>query len=180
MSLINISPFKPSDHQRLLQHVKRHRSESGIGGSHFMPFAPGDPTGPKGISIDQAFWALDQPGWQRWFCAHEVASGQIIGHIDLKSDPLRAGLHRCELGIGIENAYRRNGLGRRLMTEAISFVRGNKGIDWIDLRVFANNLPARSLYKSLGFVEVGTVTDRFRIDSERIDDVIMTLHTPVG
>lgn len=178
MSQIHILPFQLCHQELLLEHFQRHRAESGAGGIHFMPFAPGDPTGPRGVSVDEAFSALDHPGWQRWFCAHDVASGLIIGHVDLKSDSLSTGLHRCELGIGIESAYRKNGLGRRLMTEAIGFVSESNTIDWIDLRVFSNNLPARSLYQSLGFVEIGTITDRFRIDSQRIDDVMMTFQVP--
>jgi len=46
---------------------------------------------------------------------------------------------------------------------------------WIDLGVFAHNEAARALYKSVGFVEVGTVKDQFRVDGVSIDDVSMTL-----
>lgn len=140
-----------------------------------MPFAQNDPSGPRGISVEKAFLGLNEAGWQRWFCAHDLDSGLIIGHVDLKHDGLNSGLHRSELGIGIESGFRQQGLGRRLMGQAIAFASHSGCIEWIDLRVFANNHAARALYCSLGFVEVGTLTDRFRIDSQRIDDVIMTL-----
>ncbi len=50
-----------------------------------------------------------------------------------------------------------------------------ESLEWIDLKVFAHNTPARSLYRELGFVDIGVVRDRFRIGGQSIDDVIMTL-----
>ena len=47
-------------------------------------------------------------------------------------------------------------------------------LHWVDLRVFANNHAARSLYRSLGFEEVGLLRDRFRIQGVSIDDVLMS------
>ena len=83
------------------EHFKRHRAESGTNGVHFMPFAPGDTNGPTGATVDRSFWPIDKPGWQRWFCIHELATGNIVGYVDLKTDLLRAGTHWCHLGIGI-------------------------------------------------------------------------------
>lgn len=45
---------------------------------------------------------------------------------------------------------------------------------WMDLGEFAHNAPARALYAKLGFVEVGTTRDRFRIDGQEIEDIAMT------
>ncbi len=42
--------------------------------------------------------------------------------------------------------------------------------------MFSHNAPGRALYERLGFTEVGTLTDRFRIQGTSIDDVIMTLN----
>ena len=80
------------------------------------------------------------------------------------------------MGIGIERAFRGQGLGRKLMETAIEFARETPSIEWVDLRVFSHNLNARALYQALGFVEVGVVRDRVRIEGESIDDVMMTLN----
>ncbi len=139
-----------------------------------MPFAPDDPDGPKGVDPQAVDRPLSEPGWQRWF----VAVGddeRVVGQVDLRGDGLRAGLHRCELGIGVERPYRGQGLGRRLMETAIDFARGAESLDWVDLRVFAHNTAGRALYLDLGFVELGTAADRFRVGGQTIDDVIMTL-----
>jgi RimJ/RimL family protein N-acetyltransferase len=61
------------------------------------------------------------------------------------------------------------------METSIDFARGVVTLSWIDLRVFAHNAAGRALYRNLGFSEVGTLVDRFRIDGQIIDDVIMTL-----
>lgn len=161
------------DLEALQDHFSRHRVESGGAENHFMPFAPNDPDGPRGLDVASLDLRLDERGWQRWFVA--VRDDLIVGHVNLKGDHLRAGLHRCELGIGIERGYRGQGLGRRLMSTAITFARDVDSLAWVDLRVFAHNTAGRALYRSLGFTEVGTMVDRFRIEGDVIDDVIMTL-----
>jgi RimJ/RimL family protein N-acetyltransferase len=159
----------------LAAHFGRHRNESGVNDIHFMPFLPDDPQGPRGASVDCAFLPLDKCGWQRWFCAQDMSTGNIVGHVDLKSDPLQSSMHWCQLGIGIEGAYRGQGLGERLMSRAIDFARHHEQLEWIELRVFANNTPAVSLYQKLGFKTVGVLRDRFRLRGQSIDDIVMVL-----
>ncbi len=168
-----VRPFEPGDIDQVRRHFARHRAESGRGDGHFMPFAPGDPDGPRGADLEACARALTEPGWERWIVA--VVDDQIVGHVNLKGDRLKVARHRCELGIGIERAYRGRGIGGRLMTAAIELASDAPTLEWIDLRVFAPNTAARALYRRFGFTEIGTLADRFRIDGEPIDDVIMTL-----
>jgi RimJ/RimL family protein N-acetyltransferase len=172
---VEIKQFTAAIRSELEEHLQRHVKESGRNGIHFMPFTSDDPDGPGEISMEKALLPIDRPGWQRWFCAQDTVSGVIIGHVDLKHDGLRVGSHRCELGIGIEESYRSNGLGKQLMNAAIDYACGKEFLTWIDLRVFGNNTWARALYQQLGFVEVGVLRDRFRIGGESIDDVLMVL-----
>ena len=171
---IRIRALTRGDLDQFNAHFGRHRAESGRGDIHFMPFDPDHTEGPRGLDPAALQKPLDAPGWQRWFAAFET-DGRIVGHIDLTGDGLRTGLHRCELGIGIERPYRGMKLGRRLMHTAITFARGIDSLEWIELRVFAHNEGTRALYRSLGFEEVATITDRFRIGGMQIDDVLMTL-----
>ena len=173
--MVAISPLQAGELSLFDQHFARHRAESGQGDYHFMPFAPDDDEGPKGLDAKLFELSVDTPGWQRWWVAHSSQQGDIVGHVDLKGDHLKTGMHRCELGIGIERAYRGQGLGRRLMQTAIDFAVNAPSIHWLDLRVFAHNENAWALYTHLGFTELGVVVDRFRIDAVSIDDVIMTL-----
>lgn len=161
------------DVTRFQEHFSRHRAESGRGDQHFLPFAPDDREGPN-LDVDALNRTLDEPGWQRWIIAIDDEEN-IVGHVDLKGDGLKTGRHRCELGIGIEREHRGKGLGRRLMETAVEFARDAGTLTWVDLRVFAHNAAARALYLDMGFSEVGTLVDRFRIEGQTVDDVIMTL-----
>jgi len=175
MDHITITALNQSNLPALLAHLRRHFAESGDNGFHFMPFAPDDPIGPNGVDIDKTALPIGMLQWQRWFIAIDSKTGNVCGHVDLKADGLRTGIHRCALGIGIEAAYRGIGLGKALMNTAIDFVRNEDSIEWLDLMVFGHNKNAQALYKSCGFTEIGTVIDRFRIGELKIDDVMMTL-----
>lgn len=172
--MFRVRPLTLKDRLNFQHHFDRHCAESGQGEHHFIPFVPAHPDGPQGVDFDALNRPLSEPGWQRWFIAL-AHDGNIVGHADLKGDGLTTGLHRCELGIGIERPYRGKGLGRKLMNTAIEFAHASQILAWIDLRVFAHNTIAQALYRSLGFVEIGTVPDRFRIEDKSIDDVLMAL-----
>jgi GNAT superfamily N-acetyltransferase len=53
--------------------------------------------------------------------------------------------------VGVEEPYRRRGLARRLMLEQMLF-HYQRGVRNVMLWVEVDNLPARSLYESLGFL----------------------------
>ncbi len=163
------------DLEEFRQHFQRHRGESGRGEPHFMPFAPGDPHGPTGLRPERLELSLSERSWQRWFVARPPGSDEIIGHANLEGDGLKVGLHRCELGIGVERPHRGHGVGRVLLQTALDFARQQATLRWVDLRVFGQNTAGQRLYGRMGFVEIGRIADRFRIEGESIDDVLMTL-----
>lgn len=154
--------------------MRRHVRESGVAGIHFMPRAPDDPAGAPGPDPDALTRPLTEPGWERWWIA-VTADGEVVGHCDLRGPGLRAELHRAILGVGLERSHRRQGIGTKLVLEAIEFAREEPALDWIDLGVFSNNVPAVALYEWIGFRRTGIVEDRFRIKGQSIDDIRMTL-----
>ena len=176
LQTIKIAMVTAQDLPILQAHLSRHFSESGRDGFHFFPFAPNDPNGPRGINVEKSQLSLEEPQWERWFMAYDSVAGKACGHVDLKGYSLRTSAHRCVLGIGIEEPYRALGLGKRLMETAIDFVREIDSIDWLDLMVFAHNRPARKLYAALGFEEISYTKDLFRIGTDSIDDLTMTLN----
>jgi len=160
----------------LCAHIKRHGAESGRGGD--VIFRPRSSTEeldePAAIERHRIAWArpLSEPLWLRtWGLFDDRA---LRGHLDLTGGRLPAELHRATLGMGLERAARRRGHGRALLETAIAWSRDH-GLAWLDLGVFAHNAPARALYASIGFIEVGTTRDQFRVDGTSIDDVMMTL-----
>jgi len=112
-------------------------------------------------------------GWERAWIVETDA--RIIGHADLKSPKLSSSLHRAVFAIGLEREARGQGFGRDLSALALEWARDERLIEWVDLYVFSHNRRARALYRALGFTEVATVRDRFRVNGERIDDIHMTL-----
>ncbi len=161
----------------LCAHIRRHAAESGRDGDPI--FRPRSST----EEVDEAAaierhrleWArpLSEPMWLRtWGLLDE--GGAVLGHLDLRGGRLPAELHRATLGMGLERAARHRGHGRAMLETAIAWARDH-GLAWLDLGVFAHNQPARALYASVGFVEIGTTRDQFRVEGTSIDDVAMTL-----
>lgn len=167
-------PLVEDDREPFLAHFHRTIDASGNGQPHAGPFIPGDEDRPQGIDFDTLEIPVTEKGWQRWWIAEHAEAG-IIGHVDLKGPKLKTQLHRCLLGINVEDGHRDVGVGRRLMDVAIAFARAEPTIDYVDLSVFGNNDRARHLYRSLGFVEQGEIPDKFRILDEVITDVNMAL-----
>ncbi len=165
-----------SDFPGLFGHICRHADESGRDGDIiFRPRSQHEVLDEVAIGErHRTAWArgLEQPQWMRTWAV--FVDNRIVGHVDLDGGRIPAELHRCTLGMGIERRARRKGWGKQLLDTAIASARANQ-LAWIDLGVFAHNEPARALYASAGFVEVGRVKDQFRVDGIKTDDVSMTL-----
>jgi GNAT superfamily N-acetyltransferase len=160
----------------LCAHIRRHGAESGRDGDVIFRPRSGDEELDETATIERhrVAWArtLAEPLWMRTWGIVEGTT--IRGHLDLDGGRLPAELHRATLGMGIERVARRKGHGRALLDTAIAWARDHE-LAWLDLGVFAHNEPARALYAAMGFVEVGTTRDQFRVDGVSIDDVMMTL-----
>ncbi len=176
-SSYSIVPLTADRLDALQTHLAHHHAESGQGEIHFKPFDPAQADRPKGLHETAWQLPLTELGWQRWFVAQssQHASATVLGHLSLKGPSLRTALHRCELGIGLERKGRNRGIGTALMHHAIAFARATPTLEWIDLNVFAHNEIARNLYHQLGFVQMGTRIDSFRLSGESLDDVQMSL-----
>lgn len=83
-----------------------------------------------------------------------------------------------ELGMLVAAPYRRRGIGRALLDEALAWARAN-GKTALTLRVFPDNDAARALYASAGFVD--KLVQRAAIarrDGPALDAIVM--RRPVG
>jgi len=157
-------------------HLCRNALESGRDGDPFSRARSADDP-PDAAAIAQRLtetwlWPVTCPGWERGFGLW--VDGAVRGHLDLTGGGLLTGMHRASIGMGLERPWRGAGWGTQLLTQAIAWARA-VGLAWLDLGVFSGNTPARALYRKLGFVELGTTVDAFRIDGQSVDDVAMTL-----
>ncbi len=97
--------------------------------------------------------------WQKWpehpdpaFIALD-ASGQKLGAITLKRDDATVPTHSWRIGIGVEAQARGQGIGRRLIEQAILYARTREA-HFVTLLVDPTNTPALTLYQHMGFVQV--------------------------
>ena len=99
---------------------------------------------------------------------------EVVGWCDIARLPWTGLRHVGRLGMGLLAPFRGQGHGRRLAVAAIDAAR-EKGVERIELEVFASNLVAIKLYETLGFQREG-IKRRFRkLDGQYEDSVIMAL-----
>ena len=110
-------------------------------------------------------------GWSQF---HALDGEEVVGWCDILPGE-RDGLGHCgHVGMGVLPAYRRMGIGRRLIDATIADAFA-KGIERIELECFASNKSAVALYRKVGFVEEGRKSRARFIDGEYDDFVVMAL-----
>ncbi|MPY23497.1 N-acetyltransferase [Shewanella psychropiezotolerans] len=112
--------------------------------------------------------------WRKLWIATD-AQDRICGHIDLRPlvEPHTA--HRALLGMGVHSDARRTGVGKQLIKTVEQWAKTETDLQWIDLWVMSNNLPAISLYNKTGFIKNGEIEDMFRIDGSSYSYTNMSL-----
>jgi RimJ/RimL family protein N-acetyltransferase len=102
-------------------------------------------------------------------------AGGIVGALSVEGGRYRKVRHVGEVGVSVARAWRRQGVGRRLMEAGIEAARASKELSRLSLRVFASNAPAIALYESLGFLVEGRRPGHLRIRGREEDLILMGL-----
>lgn len=177
-----IRPLRRSESGAFVSHLARQMGESGKDGApHSGPRTTIDRDDARARVERAVSLSIEEPGWERAWLAWVPDDDprrreRPVGHVDLRGGRLTAEMHRAVLGLGVERAHWRRGLGERLVRTAIAWAQAETALAWIDLFVFAENGPARALYRKAGFEERGTVEDAFRLDDGTcVADVRMVL-----
>lgn len=100
--------------------------------------------------------------------------GNVVGWADVTPVDIPECAHRGVLGMGVLASHRGSGLGRRLLEACLSHVPRTQ-MSKIELTVYRSNMAAITLYRRLGFVEIGTVRDYRRLDGVTYDALLMEL-----
>ena len=105
------------------------------------------------------------------------AGDGIVGRLSVARDPHPASAHVADLGLMVAPAWRRRGIGRALLAEAVGWARESR-IRKLELHVFPHNEPAIALYESVGFVREGYRKAHYRRGADYVDAILMALDVP--
>ena len=98
--------------------------------------------------------------------------GRVVARLSLTRDPHPASRHVADLGLMVAADYRRRGIGRLLLEEAVAWARAS-GIRKLELHVFPWNEPALRLYESFGFEREGYRKGHYARDDAYVDAILM-------
>ena len=99
----------------------------------------------------------------------------LTGMLHCTGGSRKATRHETTLSMSIAKAYRNQGLGSKLLEEAIAWAKANPRITRMDLVVFERNQAAMHLYSKFGFEVEGHHRHTIYRDGEYLDSISMAL-----
>lgn len=116
--------------------------------------------------------------------ADKTTSTLLIGKIDNEIvclgnifAPQRARIaHQADLAVSVKKKFWGLGIGTCLMQSIIEFAKENGQTEILHLGVKADNIAAISLYKKMGFIEIGRYPNFFKIQGQYWDEILMNLY----
>ena len=111
------------------------------------------------------------------FIAVDDEQDTVVGRLSVARDPHPASTHVADLGLMVAAEYRRQGIGRTLLTTAVEWA-SSAGIRKLELHVFPWNEPAIRLYESFGFDREGMRRAHYSRDGADVDAILMAYHLP--
>ena len=115
--------------------------------------------------------ALNEIKFKKLYLIWAVIDGQIIGSCDLKKGGSRDG-HVGTIGLMVDIDFRRQGLGKYLLGKILMQAK-ELGYKAVQLGVFDDNVAAKNLYTTMGFVECGRIPDGLYRKGNYSDNVTM-------
>jgi RimJ/RimL family protein N-acetyltransferase len=108
------------------------------------------------------------------FVLGAFSGARLVGVAGFYVQPRPKHRHKGMLwGMYVRPSHRAAGIGRKLVEAIIAHARQH--VELLQLFVVADNMPARRLYASLGFVEYGIERHAAKYHGEYHDDVLMAL-----
>jgi len=103
----------------------------------------------------------------------ETDEGEIVGRLSLTRDQHPSSAHVADLGLMVAAGWRRQGIGRALLEEAVEWARG-AGVRKLELHVFPHNEAAIKLYEQFGFEREGYRKHHYRRSTgDYVDAILM-------
>jgi RimJ/RimL family protein N-acetyltransferase len=140
------------------------------------------------VGREEGRWILTSDGWRsvaderrylKTVQRHADAAvyvvedyGRIVGRLSLSRDPHPSSQHVADLGLMVAAEYRRRGIGRALLEQAVRWAQ-ESGVRKLELHVFPWNEPALALYEAFGFEREGLRRAQYARDGEYVDAILM-------
>jgi ribosomal protein S18 acetylase RimI-like enzyme len=99
---------------------------------------------------------------------------KVVGWCDITPKRRFAFQHVGVLGMGVVSGHRRHGIGSMLVQHALDAAR-KRGLERVELEVFASNRDAIAFYERHGFVHEGRKRRARKLDGEYDDSLMMAL-----
>jgi ribosomal protein S18 acetylase RimI-like enzyme len=110
------------------------------------------------------------------FDAGVAAPANLVGTAGCYSDNAVKSRHKLLLvGMYVRPAYRRLGLGAKLIDRVLQHARGIGGIAVVQLGVGCDNHAARALYERMGFKIYGIERKALKVGDRYIDEELRAL-----
>jgi ribosomal protein S18 acetylase RimI-like enzyme len=101
----------------------------------------------------------------------------LVGVVTLVTEIKRKLKHRSDIfAMYVTSQVRREGVGKRLMDAAIAKAKELDDVEQIYLTVSSNNMPAKLLYESVGFITYGSDPRSMKIGDTYIGEDMMALY----
>lgn len=107
-------------------------------------------------------------------CAGGASPGRapVIGNLTLLGGQSSRTRHLVTLGMGVRQSVCGRGIGGYLLQHATDWARANPEVLRISLQVYGGNEVARSLYRSRGFQEEGTMVGEVSLQPSGWEDLV--------
>lgn len=102
---------------------------------------------------------------------YALENKRVIGWCDIIPREQELHKHTGVLGMGIISGFRHKGIGTELIKSTINHAR-LRGIERIELEVYANNLTVQKLYEKTGFVKE-VIKRKGKKTNDQYEDIIM-------
>ena len=102
--------------------------------------------------------------------------GKSIGCAGLVREQRRKIRHKANVwGMYVIPELRGKGIGNSLLKEIVKRSTLTEGLEQLNLAVFSDNIPAKRLYKNIGFLIYGVEKRAVKIESSYLDEDLMVL-----
>ena len=101
-------------------------------------------------------------------------ASKVVGWCHIRPDRWEGFTHAGWLGMGVLKEYRHQGIGSALLHQALAEAR-NRGLERVELSVFASNVSAIHLYEKFKFEIEGRKKRARKIDGRYDDIIVMAL-----